>query len=73
MRRPQEWEYKVEPVFNHRHTEAVLNSLAEDGWRLAAVTHPGPESQFKDPAGPSTARGPWLFLERKAMHDDPRS
>jgi hypothetical protein len=70
MRRPQEWEYKVEPIFSPRLTEEVLNSLAEEGWRLVGVTAPGPEGQFKDPGGPSTAKGPWLFLERRVTAND---
>jgi hypothetical protein len=69
MKRPQEWEYKVEPVFRPGLTNDILNSFAEEGWRLVAVTHPDPDGQFRDPAGPSTARGPWLFLERRVLPD----
>lgn len=56
MRQPQEFEYKVEPVANPSRTEAVLNALAEEGWRLVSVV-------------PTADRGPCLYLERKFVHD----
>lgn len=63
--RPQLFEYHVEPVFNPIRTEDLLNSFAEEGWRLVGVTHPGQDGQFTDPASGNKAKGPWLFLERE--------
>jgi hypothetical protein len=75
---PQRWEYKIEPIFNPIRAEAVLNSFADQGWRLAAVLWPGQEHQFVDPANHrSVAKGPWFILEREynaeeeVSHGDP--
>jgi Domain of unknown function (DUF4177) len=62
-----DWEYKVEPVFNQKRTEDVLNSLADEGWELVIVAFPGPSQQFKDHG--STAHGPWLFLKREKRQE----
>ena len=60
----QRLEYKVEPVFNPARAEAVLNSLAEEGWRLAAV---GDASNFRDNVTGVFAKGPLLVLERECF------
>jgi hypothetical protein len=72
------WEYKVAPIFNPIRAEAVLNSFADQGWRLSAVTWPDQEHQFVDPAlRESVAKGPWFILEREyhaeeeVSHGDP--
>jgi hypothetical protein len=62
------WEYKVEPIFNQKRTEDVLNSLADEGWELVNVAFPDPSQQFKDRW--DTAHGPWLFLKREKRQQE---
>lgn len=63
----QSREYKVEPIFNPARTEANLNYLAEEGWRLVAI---GDASNFRDEATGVLAKGPLLILERECFPED---
>jgi hypothetical protein len=63
--RPQRYEYHVEPVFNPIRTGDLLDSFAEEGWRLTAVAWPEQDGQFTDEVTGNKGKGPWLFLERE--------